>query len=173
MLESTIDTSHYLNKSNLNFQLFLSEAINGEHRLLVANEPFQVQDFKKITDHLEEYVEYTHFNRRHQKISTCNGFDLETLGFLPIISKIPHNNDVKPRVCNILVVIMGRKIYRVRTYWMCRTYNEIASLCSSVTRFNTPFVSMFVVQTCDQTQLVEPAKSGDLVLCFLRKEQLD
>lgn len=116
MLESTIDTSHYLNKSNLNFQLFLSEAINGEHRLLVANEPFQVQDFKKITDHLEEYVEYTHFNRRHQKISTCNGFDLETLGFLPIISKIPHNNDVKPRVCNILVVIMGRKIYRVRTY---------------------------------------------------------
>ena len=31
----------------------------GENQQLVTNEPVEVQDCRKFTDHLEEFVEYT------------------------------------------------------------------------------------------------------------------
>jgi hypothetical protein len=47
------------------------------YRLLVTDEPVEVQNFKKITDHLRRiYGTHPHQLRSNRKISTCNRLDL-------------------------------------------------------------------------------------------------
>ena len=38
---------------------FMWSSTIGENRQLVSNEPVEVQDCKKITDHLKESIKYT------------------------------------------------------------------------------------------------------------------
>ena len=57
-------------------------SMNGENGLQVTNEPIEVQDFRKIIDHLRGvYGIYLKLIQKNQKITTCNHLDLESLGF--------------------------------------------------------------------------------------------
>ena len=63
--------------------------MKGENRLLVTDEPVEVQDSRKTTDHFRGIYEiYLKFFKKIQKITTYNRLDLNTLGFWPII---PNN----------------------------------------------------------------------------------
>ena len=57
-------------------------SMNGENGLQVTNEPIEVQDFRKIIDHLRGvYGIYLKLIQKNQKITTCNHLDLKSLGF--------------------------------------------------------------------------------------------
>ena len=63
---------------------------NGENRLLVTDEPVEVQDSRKTTDHFRGICRvFLKLLKKSQKITTCNQLDLETLGFCPIMPKEP------------------------------------------------------------------------------------
>ena len=47
---------------------------------------FKCETSREFPVTLEEYVEYA---KKNQKMSTCNGFDLETLGYWLIMPKNP------------------------------------------------------------------------------------
>ena len=59
----------------------------GENRQLVKDAPVEVQDCRKITDYLEESMEYTPFNTAKRRMSTCNRLDLQTLWSQLVMSK--------------------------------------------------------------------------------------
>ena len=69
--------------------------VYGENWLLLADEPaefekqpVEVQDFKKITNHLEWiYGIYHNLANIDRKIITCNQLDLEALEYQPIMPK--------------------------------------------------------------------------------------
>ena len=57
-------------------------SMNGENGLQVTNEPIEVQNFRKIIDHLRGvYGIYLKLIQKNQKITTCNHLDLKSLGF--------------------------------------------------------------------------------------------
>jgi hypothetical protein len=59
-----------------------------ENRQLVTNEPVEVQDCTKITDHFRElYRIYSNLVKKNRKMSTCNRLDLQRLGSQPIMPK--------------------------------------------------------------------------------------
>ena len=59
--------------------------MNRENWPLVIDEPIEVKDFKKITDHFYEI--YLISMKKNWKITTCDWLNLETLGFWPIMPK--------------------------------------------------------------------------------------
>jgi hypothetical protein len=54
----------------------------GENRWLVTDEPVDVRDFRKITDHFRGIYGRIYLKRMKQnwKMSTCNQLDLESPG---------------------------------------------------------------------------------------------
>jgi hypothetical protein len=72
-------------------------AMNGENRPLVADgpvefekQPVEVQGFRKITHHLRGLQRiYVKLIQKNRSMSTCNEFNLETLGSRPI--PIPYH----------------------------------------------------------------------------------
>jgi hypothetical protein len=60
----------------------------GENRQLVTNEPVEVEDCRKITDHFRGiYRIYFNLIKENRRMSTCNRLDLQTLGSQPIMPK--------------------------------------------------------------------------------------
>ena len=60
----------------------------GENRQLVADEPIEVQECRKITGHLEEFVVYTPILKiKNRRMSTYNRLVLQTLGSQPVVLK--------------------------------------------------------------------------------------
>ena len=60
----------------------------GENQQLVTDEPIEVQDFRKITDHFRGiYRIYPNLIKEIRRMSTCNRLDLQTLGSQPIMPK--------------------------------------------------------------------------------------
>jgi hypothetical protein len=56
--------------------------MNEENRLLVTDEPVEIQDFRKITVHFRGICGlYLKLFKKNQNITTCDQLDLETLGF--------------------------------------------------------------------------------------------
>lgn len=52
--------------------------------------PVEIQDFGKIADRLGRMYEiYLELVKNYRKISTCNWFDLEMLGFQPVMLQNP------------------------------------------------------------------------------------
>ena len=55
--------------------------MNGRNRLLVTNEPVEVQDCRKISDHFRGICGiYLELMKKTRKITTRNHWNLETLG---------------------------------------------------------------------------------------------
>ena len=52
--------------------------MNGENRLLLIDEPVEVQDCRKITDLFRVHLKLI---KKTRKITTCNQLDLKTLEF--------------------------------------------------------------------------------------------
>ena len=49
----------------------------GENRQLVTDEPVEVQDYRKITDHFRGiYRIYPNLIKENRRMSTCNRLDL-------------------------------------------------------------------------------------------------
>ena len=62
--------------------------MNRENRLLVTDEPVEVQDFRKITNPFGGIYRTSHnLIKKNQKMSKCNQLILETLGSCLIMSK--------------------------------------------------------------------------------------
>jgi hypothetical protein len=60
-----------------------------ENRQLVTNEPVEVQDCGKMTNHFRGiYRIYPNVIKKNRRMSTCNQMDLQTLGSQPIMPKI-------------------------------------------------------------------------------------
>ena len=60
----------------------------GENRQLVTNEPVEVQDCRKITDHFRGiYRIYSNLIKENQRMSTYNQLDLQTVRSQPIMFK--------------------------------------------------------------------------------------
>ena len=60
----------------------------GENWQLVTNEPVEVQDCRKITNHFRRiYGIYPNLIKENRRMSTCNWLDLQTLGSQPIMPK--------------------------------------------------------------------------------------
>ena len=60
----------------------------GGNRRLVTDEPVEVQDCRKFTDHLRGiYRIYPNLTKENRRISTCDRLDLQTLGFQPVMPK--------------------------------------------------------------------------------------
>ena len=61
----------------------------GENRqLFVTNEPVEVQDCKKITDHFRGICGiYFNLIKENRRMSTCNRLDLQALGSQPVMPK--------------------------------------------------------------------------------------
>ena len=60
----------------------------GENRQLVPDEPVEVQDYMKITDHFRGiYRMYPNLMKENRRMSTCNRSDLHTLGSQPVMPK--------------------------------------------------------------------------------------
>ena len=65
-----------------------SDSMIGENRQLVTNEPVEVQDCMKITDHCRGIHRiYPNIVKEYWRMSTCNRLDLQTLGSPPIMPK--------------------------------------------------------------------------------------
>ena len=82
------------------------EQMNRENRLLVTDEPVEVQDFKKITNPSRRiYRIYIKLIKKIRKMSTCNQLDLETLGSQPVMPKnLPgHCKELREVECTIAV----------------------------------------------------------------------
>jgi hypothetical protein len=61
----------------------------GENRQLVADEPVEVQDCRKITDRFRGiYRIYSNLIKENRRMSTCNWLHLQTLGSQPVMYKI-------------------------------------------------------------------------------------
>ena len=59
-----------------------------ENWQLVTNEPVEVQDHMKITDHFKGiYRIYPNFMKENRRMWTCNRLDLQTLGSQPVMPK--------------------------------------------------------------------------------------
>ena len=59
----------------------------GENRQSVTDEPVEVQDCRKITDHFRGiYSVYPNLIKKNRRMPTCNRLDLQTLGSQPIMS---------------------------------------------------------------------------------------
>ena len=59
-----------------------------ENRLLVTNEPVEVQDCRKFTAHLKGmYIIFSDFTKENWRMSTCHRLDLQTLGSQPVMPK--------------------------------------------------------------------------------------
>ena len=57
----------------------------GENRQLVTDEPVEVQDCTKITDHYRGiYRIYPNLIKQNRRMSTCKWMDLQTLGSRPV-----------------------------------------------------------------------------------------
>ena len=60
----------------------------GENRQLVTNEPVEVGDFKKITDHFRGIHRiYPNSVKENRRMSACNRLDLQTLGSQLVMPK--------------------------------------------------------------------------------------
>ena len=71
-----------------NFGEMKAHSMIGENRQLVTNEPVEVKDCKKITDHFRGiYKTYPNLIKENRRMSTCNRLDLQTLGSQPIMLK--------------------------------------------------------------------------------------
>ena len=92
----------------------LTQAMIGENGQLVTNEPVEVQDCTKITDHLRGiYRVYSNLIKENRRMLTHYQLDLQTLGSQPIMPKnlpdhctqglIPHMDG-----CPALYVLQGR-----------------------------------------------------------------
>ena len=59
-----------------------------ENRQLVANEPVEVQDCRKISDHFRGiYRIYPNLVEENRRMSTCSRLDLQTQGSQPVMPK--------------------------------------------------------------------------------------
>ena len=59
-----------------------------ENRQLVTTEPVEVQECRKITDHLIGiYRIYPNLIKEYRRMSACNRFDLQTLGSQSVMPK--------------------------------------------------------------------------------------
>jgi hypothetical protein len=68
----------------MNFSIWFQSMI-GENRQLGTDEPVEIQDCRKITDHFREiYRIYPTLINKIQRMSTCDRLDLQTLGSQPI-----------------------------------------------------------------------------------------
>ena len=62
------------------------EAVIGENRQSVTNEPVEVQDCREITDHFRGIsIIYRNLIKANRRMSTWNRLDLQTLGSQPAI----------------------------------------------------------------------------------------
>ena len=69
-------------------QIWVSISMVGENRQLVTDEPVEVQDCRKITDHSRGmYRIYPNLIKENRRMSTCNRLDLQTLGSRPVMPK--------------------------------------------------------------------------------------
>ena len=60
----------------------------GENRKLVTDEPVEVGDCRKITDHSKGiYSMYRNLRKENRRMSTCNRLDLQTLGSQLVMPK--------------------------------------------------------------------------------------
>ena len=65
-------------------------AMIGETRQLDTNEPVEVRDYRKITDHFRgTYRTYPNLMKEKQRMSTYDQLDLQTLGSQPVV--VPKN----------------------------------------------------------------------------------
>jgi hypothetical protein len=54
------------------------DAMIGENRQLVTDEPIEVQDCRKITDHFRGICKiYPYFTKENMRMSRCNRLDLK------------------------------------------------------------------------------------------------
>ena len=68
--------------------LGITGSLIKENRQLVINEPVEVQDCRKITDHFRGiYRVYPSLIKDNWKMSTCNRFDLGRLGYWLVIPR--------------------------------------------------------------------------------------
>jgi hypothetical protein len=87
-------TSHYTWGSLTTLHDF--GAMIGKNRRLVTDEPVEVQECRRITDHFRgSYRIYPKLIKENRRMSTCNRLDLETLGSQPIGSKNLPNHCFK------------------------------------------------------------------------------
>ena len=60
----------------------------AENQQLVTNEPVDIQDCRKVTDHFREiYGIYSNLIKETWRMSTCNRWEVQTLGSQPIMRK--------------------------------------------------------------------------------------
>jgi hypothetical protein len=71
----------------------ISNAVVGENQELVTDEPVEVQDCRKITDHSRGiYRVYPKLIKENRRMSTCNRLDLQTLGSqLVMLKNLPDH----------------------------------------------------------------------------------
>jgi hypothetical protein len=63
-------------------------AMIRENRQFVTNEPVEVRDCRKVTDHFREIDRiYSNLIMENRRMPTCNRLDLQTLGSQPIMPK--------------------------------------------------------------------------------------
>ena len=63
--------------------------IGQNRQLFVTNEPVEVQDCKKITDHFRGiYGKYLHLIKENRRMSTCNRLNLRLLGSQHVMPKL-------------------------------------------------------------------------------------
>ena len=71
----------------------------GKNPWLVAYEPVEVQDFKKVTEHLRIISRiYIKWIKQNQKMWTCNRLDLESLESWPTMPKNFPDTDQEEEV---------------------------------------------------------------------------
>ena len=65
-----------------------SPFIVGDNLQLVTDEPVEIQDCRKDTDHfIGIYRIYPNLMKENRRMSTCNWLDLQTLGSQPVMPK--------------------------------------------------------------------------------------
>ena len=70
----------------------------GENQHLVTDEPFEVGDFRRITDHFRGiYKIYPNSMKQNRRMSTCNWLDLQILGSQPVMPKNLPDHWLRPR----------------------------------------------------------------------------
>ena len=85
----------YMGKVLMSFYPSRTVTMIRENRQLVTNEPVEfelspveVQDCRKITDRFRGFYRiYPNFMKEIRRMSTCNRFDLQTLGSQPVMPK--------------------------------------------------------------------------------------
>jgi hypothetical protein len=87
----------------------------GENQKLIIDEPVEVRDFKKITDHfIENYRIYPNLKKENWRMSTCNRLHLQTIGSQPTVPKnLPNHCNAhrgvftEPRMSLSLIVYLS------------------------------------------------------------------